>query len=270
MDFFQSFIYGIVQGITEFLPISSTAHLILVQKIFSAMNYSTLTKDQSLVLDVALHLGTVIAVIFFFFKDWVKLITAGVKKPKSSDGKLFWFIMVSTIPAAILGLLFEKVFESAQENLLLISIMLILLGVVLYFVDKTSKSRYHINDVNLKSSLFIGLSQAVAMIPGVSRSGITMTTGRFLGLTRESAARFAFLMSTPTIIGLGLYKSKDIIHSNIAVFPFIVAIITSGIVGALSIRFLLMFIKKSGFKFFAIYRCVLGVLIILALILKLV
>ncbi|OJU13650.1 MAG: undecaprenyl-diphosphatase UppP [Clostridiales bacterium 43-6] len=251
----QALIYGIVQGITEFLPISSTAHLILLPNILG-------WEDMGMTFDIALHLGTAVSVLLFFWKDWIKLTKAGMTRPKSSDGKLFWFIMLATIPAGIIGFLFEDFFEQAQKNMLLIGFMLIVLGILLYLADTRCKSTKKINHVNFLSAILIGLSQAVAMIPGVSRSGITITTGRFSGLTRESAARFAFLLSTPTIVGLGIYKIKDIIGENFHLLPFLIAVITSGLVGALVIRYLLDFLKTRSFGIFAVYRIVLGMIVL--------
>jgi undecaprenyl-diphosphatase len=258
MNIFQAIIYGIIQGITEFLPISSTAHLNIAQH-FMSPNAST---ESMRIVDVSLHLGTLAAVIIFFFKDWINLFHKGFTKPKSKDGKLFWYIILATIPAGILALIFNKKSEAISNNLIIISIALIVLGIVLYFADKQSEKNVHLDNVGLTNSLLIGVSQAFALIPGVSRSGITMTTGRLLKIDRESAAKFTFLLSTPTLLGAGIFKVKDIIHSNIPILPFVIGILTSAIVGAFCIKFLLDFIKTKGFAVFAIYRCILGVAIL--------
>lgn len=255
MNVFQAIIYGIIQGITEFLPISSTAHLNLAQMIINPHA----TVESMKVVDVALHLGTLAAVVMFFFKDWINLFKKGFTQPKSSDGKLFWYIILATIPAGLLALVFEKKLEPISNNLIVISIALIVLGIVLYFADKLGRKNVHLGKMGLTNSLLIGVSQAIALIPGVSRSGITITTGRLLGVDRESAAKFTFLLSTPTLFAVGIIKSKALLTSHIDTLPFIIAIVTSAVVGAICIKFLLNFIKTKGFGIFAIYRCVLGV-----------
>ncbi len=255
MNVFQAIIYGIVQGITEFLPVSSTAHLTLLPWILG-------WKDPGEVFDVAVHLGTAAAVILFFIKDWIKLIRAGFTAPKSTDGRLFWMVVIATVPGGIFGVLLDK-YMSTVRNPLLIGVMLILMGAVLYYADKHGKREIEITGINTKNSLIIGISQVVAVIPGVSRSGITMTTGRFLGIKREDIAKFSFLMSAPIILGDGLFHAKDILHTTINMTPFLTAIITSAIVGVLSIKFLLDFLKKRGFAIFAVYRFLFGAFIIL-------
>jgi undecaprenyl-diphosphatase len=260
MSIIQAIVYGIVQGIGEFLPISSTAHIILVPWLFG-------WKDPGVVFDVALHLGTAAAVILFFIKDWLKLLTAGFTHPRTTDGKLFWFIVAATIPGGIAGVLLDKYME-AFRNPALIGVMLILMGIVLYLTDKLSRRDIDIKSIGLKRSIIIGISQALAVIPGVSRSGITMSTGRFLGMKRESIARFTFLMSAPIILADGLYHAKDMGSVPIEKAPFLAAVLTSAIVGALSIKFLLNYLKTKGFGVFAAYRLVLGVFVIVLYLIK--
>jgi Uncharacterized bacitracin resistance protein len=254
MSIFQAIIYGIIQGIGEFLPISSTAHLVLVPWLFG-------WQDPGNVFDVALHLGTAVAVISFFFKDWLNLISAGLTKPKSKDGQLFWLIVLATIPGALLGVLLDKYMESFR-NPALIGAMLIIMGIILYTADKYGKNKVEIREIGAKRSLLIGLSQVFAIIPGVSRSGITMTVGRSMGMTREGIARFTFLMSAPIILGDGLYHAKDLLHTSIDKAPFFTAMITAAIVGVLSIKFLLDYLKNKGFGIFTVYRFILGAVII--------
>lgn len=254
MTVFQAIIYGIVQGIGEFLPISSTAHLILVPWLFG-------WAQPGNVFDVALHLGTAAAVILFFFKDWIRLISAGVAKPKSNDGKLFWYIVLATIPGGIAGILLDK-YMGTFTNPLLIAICLIVMGIILYFADKIGRNDIDLKRVGLKESLIVGISQALAIIPGVSRSGITMSTGRFLGITREGIAKFTFLLSTPIILADALFHAKDLVHVKIDAAPFAVAVLTAAIVGILSIKFLLSFLKNRGFGVFAWYRFILGAVVI--------
>ena len=254
MSIFQAIVYGIVQGLGEFLPISSTAHLVLIPWVFG-------WQELPLSFDVALHLGTAAAVILFFFKDWVTLIGAGLTKPKSTDGKLFWFIVIATVPGAILGIILDKYMDIFRQPLY-IAASLIIMGLILYLADKYGKNEVDIKDIGVGRSISVGIAQVLAIIPGVSRSGITMSLGRALGLTRESIAKFTFLMSAPIILGDGLYHLKGILHTNIPKAPFIVAILTSAIVGALSIKFLLEYLKKKGFGIFVVYRFILGAFII--------
>jgi len=256
MDILQAIIYGIIQGLGEFLPISSTAHITLIPWLFG-------WKDPGLAFDIALHMGTLLAVVIFFWKDWIKLIKAGFTDIKSKDGRLFWYIMLACIPGGIFGLLFEDQIETTFRNPLLIGVMLIVMGFVIYVADKYSKSEIVLKDISFKRSFLIGVSQAIAMIPGVSRSGITMATGRALSIKREDAARFTFLLSTPFIFLSGVYKAKDLISVSIDIVPFIIAIVMAGIVGALSIKFILEYLKRKGFGIFAVYRFILGTIVII-------
>lgn len=260
MSIFQAIVYGIVQGIGEFLPISSTAHLKLIPWLFKWNNPGN-------VFDVALHLGTAIAVILFFYRDWIKLIRAGFTTPKSNNGRLFWLIVLATIPGAIVGVLFDKYMDYISQPYL-IGIMLIIMGIVLYYADKLGRKEIDLKNIGLSNSIVIGISQALAIIPGVSRSGITMATGRALGIKRESIAKFTFLLSTPIILSDALYHAKDLKNVHIQAAPFITAIITAAIVGILSISFLLRYLKTKGFGIFAVYRFILGAFVIVLYLLK--
>lgn len=258
MSILQAIIYGIIQGLGEFLPISSTAHLVL------ATEFLGWEEHPGLAFDVALHMGTVIAVVFFFWKDWIRLIKAGLTDIKSNDGKLFWFIMLACIPGGVLGVLFEEQIETTFRDPLIIGIMLIVMGIVLYAADKLAKTDVSLKDIGFKRSFLIGVSQAIAMIPGVSRSGITMATGRAFRINREDSARFTFLLSTPFIFLSGVYKAKDIINQQIDAVPLFFGIATAAIVGALSIKFILGYLKTKGYGLFVIYRIILGVIVIAA------
>lgn len=255
MNIFQAIIYGIIQGLGEFLPISSTAHLTLAPWIFG-------WKDPGLTFDVALHMGTLLAVVIFFWRDWIRLIKSGFTNIGSNEGKLFWFIVIACIPGGIIGMLFESQVETTFRNPALIGIMLIIMGAILYIADKTSRKDVDIEHIGFKRSFLIGVSQALAIIPGVSRSGVTMAAGRWLKVKREDAARFTFLLSTPIILGSGLYEVKDLKDVHVDALPFAIAIIVSAIVGVMSIRFLLNYLKKKGFGVFAVYRLILGLAVI--------
>ncbi|HZK85514.1 MAG TPA: undecaprenyl-diphosphatase UppP [Desulfosporosinus sp.] len=253
MTVIHALIFGIVQGLGEFLPISSSAHLVLVPWLFG-------WEDPGLTFDVALHMGTLFAVILYFWKDWVKLFKAALRKGASDDKRIFWYLVVATIPGALFGLALEKKAETVFRSPLLIGIMMIVMGILLYFADKKSEIRT-LNTMTLKEAIWIGLSQALAIIPGVSRSGSTMTTARFFNLTREEAARFSFLMSTPIIMGAGVLKLRHLTMASINL-PFSVGVITSFVVGISSISFLLKYLKKNNFGLFVGYRFVIGVIVI--------
>jgi undecaprenyl-diphosphatase len=195
----QAVILGLAQGLGEFLPISSSAHLVLIPWLLR-------WTDPGLTFDVALHVGTLVAVVLYFWKDWWQLIIKGFTDVRSVKGRLFWYLVVATVPGAIAGFLLEKKAETLFRSPLLIAIMLILMGIFLYWSDHRSSKNMEMNNITFRTSLLIGISQALAIIPGVSRSGITMSTGLLMGLTREGAARFSFLLSTPIIFGAAVVK----------------------------------------------------------------
>lgn len=259
MSVLQALVLGIVQGLTELLPISSSAHLILIPWIFNW--------EMPESFDVALHLGTLLAITLFFFKDWIKLIKGGyeqvVKKKKSTEGRIFWYIVAVTIPTGILSLVLDKLSEyicdKFQIETILIAIVLIVLGIVLYIVDKKSASKIKFEDISFKQSFLIGLSQAIAAaFPGTSRSGITMTVARALKVDRESAAKYSFLLSTPIILAAVLVSISDFEFT----LAFLAGVLASFLVGILVIKFLLNYLKKGSFKVFAIYRIILGIIVI--------
>ena len=269
MEIYQAIILGAVQGLTELLPISSSAHLNLFPWIF---NWGTLRES----FDVALHIGTLLAILIFFFKDRLELIKGGfnqvVKKEKTTNGKIFWYIVISTIPAGILSLVLDKISEKIVEvlsstfkieqisvEMVLISIALIVMGIILYIVDKKAKSNVGYKDITLKQSVLIAISQAIAAaFPGVSRSGITMTVARGMKIDRESAAKYSFLLSTPIVAAAALYEMKHFVFD----LSFVIGVLVSFVVGLFVIKFLLNYLKKGSFKIFAIYRIILGIIII--------
>ncbi len=268
-EILQALILGVVQGLTELLPISSSAHLNLFPWVFG-------WEEISASFDVALHIGTLFAIVIFFFKDWIELIKGGykqaIKKEKSTEGKIFWYIVISTIPTGILCLILDKISEKVIEKLalgfsveekiiemFLIAFALIVMGIILYVVDKKAKSKVEYKDITFKQSLWICMSQAIAAaFPGVSRSGITMTVGRGMGVKRESVAKYSFLLSTPIVAAAALYDLKDFVFN----IPFFIGVLASFIVGVIVIKFLLEYLKKGSFKGFAIYRVILGLFII--------
>ncbi|MFZ5597812.1 MAG: undecaprenyl-diphosphatase UppP [Bacillota bacterium] len=254
MTLSESVVMGIVQGLGEFLPISSSAHLVLTPWIMG-------WKDPGLSFDVALHVGTLIAVLSYFWRDWLVLLHDGLLDRKTRDGRMFWYLVVATVPGAAFGYLFEDYVATIFRNPMLIGIMLIIMGVFLFLADNFSSSRKGLFEIGWKESLVIGLSQAFAIIPGVSRSGVTMTAGRLMGLDRETTARFSFLLSTPIIFGAGVMQFKDLTPSDFTV-PFAVGVLVSAVVGFIAIKFLLRFLVTNSFGIFVVYRFILGAAVI--------
>ena len=219
-------------------------------------------------MDVALHIGTLLALVIFFFKDWIKLVKAGykqvVKKENTIDGRMFWYLVAATIPAGILSVILDKISDKIigdeiNFQMAIIAITLIVMGIILYLVDKKSKSEIDYEHISLKQSVLIGISQAIAAaFPGVSRSGITMTVARGLKVDRESAAKFSFMLAMPITLAAVVF---DLSHFQFDL-ALILGILASFIVGVIVIKFLLDYLKKGSFKVFAIYRVVFGIIIL--------
>lgn len=260
MNIFQAIVLGIIQGITEMLPISSSAHLIIIPML--------LNWDIPEWFDVALHTGTLFAIGIYFFKDWITLIKKGfnyaVKKEKTVQGRMFWYIVIATIPGGIIGFVLDKYFEESFRRPIIISLALIVMGTILYLADKKSKNKITYEKMTLKQTFLIGVSQALAFIPGVSRSGVTITTARLLGVKREAAAKFSFMLSAPIVLGATIFKLNDFVFN----IPCIIGILVSFIIGILFIKFLLNYIQKKDYKIFAIYRLIFGIIILFVTILK--
>jgi len=252
----EALILGVVQGITEFLPVSSTAHLILFPWFF---NWSG--EVDTLTFDVALHAGTLLALILCFWKDWIELIT---KKQR-----LFGLIVLASIPAGIAGFFLNDIVENDLRKPQIISIMLIAVGFIMLIAEKANKHK-DIEKTGFKDAVIIGIAQAIAIIPGVSRSGITISAGLFRGFEREAAARFSFLLSTPLIAGATLLHLKKLIATpnshNVQLFT--IGLIASSITGFIAIKFLLNFLKKYPLNLFVYYRFILSVVIIAGIWLK--
>lgn len=246
MGLIQSIILGIVQGIGEFLPISSSAHLIVVPWLFG-------WQEHSLAFDVALHAGTLFAVVVYFWRDWLGII----------KGKFLWYIVVASIPGAIIGKLFEDKAETVFRSPILIACTMGVFAVILYLIDRFSWKTRSLKTVNYFDSLIIGISQALAIIPGISRSGITMASGMGLRFDREAAARFSFLISAPIIFGATVLKFKDIsaIASGENGLSLLVGFMVSAVTGFLSIHLLLGYLKRHSFKAFVIYRIIFSLII---------
>lgn len=258
-------VLGIIQGIAEFLPISSSAHLIIFREVFNIG--SNIAPNIELTFDLALHFGTLLAIIIFFFKELWQIFISGITKgTKNKDGRLFWYLIIATIPAGIVGVLFEDVFDNFfRKQLWLIALALIIMGIIIYLVDKKSKIDKDIKEMKWYQALIVGCAQVFALIPGFSRSGTTITASRALGLNREDSAKFSFYLSVPVVMGATFFSlikenTLTIIGENLVVFG--TGILISFIVGLLCISFLLKYIKKHDFKVFMIYRILLGILVL--------
>lgn len=263
MELFQAFILGMVQGLGEFLPISSSAHLIITPWLFN-------WPDQGLAFDVALHWGTLLAVVTYFRQD-IWLLAKGFfhslrKSTRDMESnpyqKLSWLIILATIPAAVIGKLLESQVETAFRNPLLIAGTMSVAGIILYLADRYGEKIKNLNHTTKKNALIIGLSQAIAVIPGISRSGATMIAGLSQGLTRQDAARFSFLMSVPIILGAGLLKLPEIAEiENQA--QVLVGFASAAVFGFLSIKFLMKYISNKSFAIFTWYRLAFAALIVI-------
>ena len=259
-------ILGIVQGIAEFLPISSSAHLIIFRDLFGIGKDLFANSSMALSFDIALHFGTLLAIAIYFFKDFWNMVIKGITKgPKDKEGKLFWYVVVATIPAALAGVLFEDVIEEAiRGNFIVIGIALIVMGIIIYLVDKTFKAKKQVKDMTIIDAIIIGCSQVFALIPGFSRSGTTIAAARYRNITREDAAKFSFYLSAPVVLGaVVLHLAKDglgLITANLSVF--VTGVLVAFISGLLCIEFLLKYLKKNDFKAFMIYRILIGILVI--------
>lgn len=263
MDVFQAIILGVVQGIGEFLPISSSAHLIVIPYLFN-------WQEHSLAFDVALHFGTLIAVLVVYFKDWFELFKGAfnkvVHKKNSFNNKMFWFLVLATIPGALIGKLFEEPIENIlRSNYVVIALALAIMGILIYLGDKWAAKKYkgketEFEHLSLKQTFIIGLSQALAVIPGFSRSGTTILTARLMGVSRSAAAKFTFLLSVPIIFGATVLKLPDMINGFST--DLLIGIAVSAIVGVISIKFLLKYIKNHDFAIFAYYRVIIAIIVL--------
>ncbi len=270
MTILQAIILGIVQGITEFFPISSSAHLIAIRYLFNFGN--SMSSEHWLVIDIALHFGTLLAIGIYFFKDFIKMFVEGFKfkgsdgklsfKNLNHEGKLLWYIIAASVPGAIAGVLLDDFIEGiVRNNVLIIATTLTIMGIALYFIDKKCKKETTIEKLTLKQAILIGVGQAMAVIPGFSRSGTTMTVARSMGMKRESAAKFSFLLGAPAMLGAAVFSLKHFEMSMLN-FEFFLGIAVSFIVGLIAIKTLMEIVRKSGFGVFAIYRVLLAVVLV--------
>jgi undecaprenyl-diphosphatase len=266
MSLLEALVLGLVQGLTEFLPISSTAHLRIAPELFG-------WRDPGAAYSAVIQLGTVAAVVLYFWRDLVKLSVAFIqglrdRKPFGTvDSRLAWFVLVGTLPIGVMGLLFKKSIESTLRSLYVISASLILLAVVLYLVERAAKHTRTIADMTLSDGVMIGLWQALALIPGSSRSGTTLTGGLSLGLKREDAARFSFLLSVPATALAGIFELKHLIEApeRPSTMALLVGTGVAFVSGMAAIAGLLRYLRTRTTLVFVVYRLGLGVLLLVLL-----
>lgn len=258
LDYFQVTILAIIQGITEFLPISSSAHLIFPSSILG-------WPDQGLSFDVALHVGTFLAVLSFYrhtvlslVRAWLRHITTG---EKSADANLAWLIVIASVPAGIAGVLFQSAVEEYARALPIIAISSVFFAILLLFSERRSKAHFSLENMTWQHALFIGLAQAMALIPGTSRSGVTMTAALLCHINKQEAAKFSFLLSMPIIFASGLLKGGQLIQSETVSIDWIqlaYSVVLTGLIALACIHWFLKLIERVGFLPFVIYRIVLG------------
>jgi len=262
MNLFWAIFMGVVQGITEFFPVSSSAHLTLIPWIFKV-------PDPGLSFDIALHAGTLFAIVFALKDDWQKIAKAFFQKNNSFEKKLVWLLAITTIPGVIAGYFLESQAESTFRNPLIIAATLVTFGLVLYYIDKKVTKFEPIEIMTPKKAAMVGLSQALAIVPGVSRSGATITGGRAVGLSRQAAAKYSFLAALPIIFGATIYGLRDVPTSDIFSINWIAGFIAALISSFWAIRFLLRYLKSNNFNAFIIYRFALAAFVLILYLIRL-
>jgi undecaprenyl-diphosphatase len=266
MSILQVILLGFVQGLTEFLPVSSTAHLFLT-------SYFLGWQTESLDFDIMLHLGTLLAVLIYFLKDWLQIVAQGFGMRFGYDQELkhnqmlLWLLAIGSIPIGAGGYLFNKQAETVWRTPMVMGIMLIAVGVIMWLAEEWSRKLRDMGSLNLTDAVSIGLAQALAIIPGCSRSGITISAGLFRNLTRESAARFSFLLSTPAVGGAALKALWDIhkhgggLHALLTM-PFLVGVTVSALTGCIVIAWFLQYLRHSSLRPFVYYRVIFGIIVL--------
>lgn len=267
-EIIKAIILGLIQGLTEFLPVSSSGHLAILHKV---LGFET---ESNLFFDVILHLGTLIAVVYFFRNSIVEIIRGGLFGVKSilnkkgikesffttTDSKLFTMIIIGSVPTAIIGLQFKDFFEGLADNLFYVGLGLLTTSILLFLFELKKKSFKKINEMSVADSIIIGIVQGIAIIPGISRSGSTISTAKLLGIDKETAAKYSFLLSLPAISGAFLLQVKDAVEEGFVYEHYILlGFITAVISGYFSLKLLIWMIKKSNMYFFAVYCIVLAI-----------
>jgi len=265
MSLIQVIVLGVVQGLTEFLPVSSTAHLYLTSWLLG-------WQTEALSFDIMLHIGTLLAILLYFFQDWIQLIGQGFGLRIGHDEELkhnhmlLWLMAIATIPVGLFGFLFNKQAEGAWRNAYVMGTMLIVVGVVMWLAENAGRKVRDLSSVNLQDSLMIGASQALAIVPGCSRSGITISAGLFRNLDRQAAPRFSFLLSAPAIGGAAaktlweMHKHHEL-HALVNT-TFVVGVLTSAVTGMAVIAWFLHYLRRSTLKPFVYYRIVFGIIVL--------
>jgi undecaprenyl-diphosphatase len=267
----QALVMGVVQGLTEFLPVSSSGHLIVVP-FLAGWDDAFI---NSLVFSVMLHLGTLVALLVYFRADWVRLVPAGLAAARDrsfrgdDDRRLAWLLIASTIPASIAGLLFNGLIEASFRQVGLVAITLVGGGVLLFVADRFGANSRGIEDVTFPIAIGIGVAQALALVPGISRSGISISAGRLVGMDREAATRFAFLMATPITAAAGLFEARKLVTGEggvvVSMVPLFVGLVAALLSGLVAIHFMLGFVRRQSLDVFVWYRFALAAVVLIAL-----
>ncbi|MBZ2180621.1 MAG: undecaprenyl-diphosphatase UppP [Acidobacteriota bacterium] len=264
MPIYQAIVLAILQGLTEFLPVSSSAHLAMAPWLLG-------WKDQGLEFDVALHLGTLLSVIVYFFRDWMQILgqAAGFETGKDfqlrRNPRLLWYLAAGSVPVALAGLLFKGAVETTLRSPYVVGVMAILIGLVMYWAERISTARRDLGEVTLTDCLYIGSAQALAIVPGTSRSGVTLAAGLFRHLDRAAAARFSFLLSTPAVGAAAMKALLDLRRHGMAeemVAPMVIGISVSAVTGLAVIAFFLRFLRTNSIRPFVIYRVAFGLVVL--------
>lgn len=268
--YIQALVLGLVQGLTEFLPVSSSGHLIIVPYLFGWTDPFI----TSLAFSVMLHMATLLALLIYFRADWLRLIPAGLAALRDRslqddpDRRLAWLLVVATIPAVIAGIALNDIIESRVREAQLVAVMLIIGAGILWIADRTSTRSKDVAEVTFPAALGIGVAQAFALIPGISRAGISISAGLFLGLTREAAARFSFLMATPVIAGAGIWEARKLLTGEagvaVAAGPLVIGLVAALVSGLFAISALLRFLRSNSMTVFVVYRIALAALVYVA------
>ena len=269
MDIFQAIIIGLVQGLTEFLPVSSSAHLIFAQQALGV-------SDVGLAFDVLMHVGTLVAVIVYFFNDIVNMIKGFLLSlvdlkngnfmgeiKKDPYKKLAWLTILATIPVGVVGVLFNDMIESMFQGLTIPAFLLLVTGCLLYASQRMNSGRIDVRNVTIKEALIMGCGQALAVLPGLSRSGTTIAAGLFAGLDKEFAAKFSFILSIPAILGAAVFQLKDLSGGNIEIGACIAGFVVAVISGYLAISVLLKIVREKSLDIFAYYCWIVGLIVLI-------
>jgi len=265
---FQALVMGLVQGLTEFLPVSSSGHLIVVPKLLGWNDPFI----ESLAFSVMLHISTLAALLIYFRADWLRLVPAGLAAIRDRslradpDRRLAWLLVVATIPAVIAGVLLNDLVETSFRDYHLVAITLVIGAAILWVADRTGRKTKGVDEVTFPVAFGVGVAQALALVPGISRSGISISAGLFAGLDRASAARFSFLMATPVVAGAGVWELKKLLTGeagvDVALMPLLVGMIAALVSGLAAISILLRFLRTHSTTVFVAYRIVLAAVIL--------